>query len=95
MDRSNIGKIAQSDEDRMLLAKIWDKINTGINRNIPVNSAFLSPRELHMSRFLLGQPEGLWEYGGYPDAERKMLIFLPEYLDNSFLGKLYSRDCHS
>ena len=85
MDRSNIGKIAQSDEDRMLLAKIWDKINTGINRNIPVNSAFLSPRELHMSRFLLGQPEGLWEYGGYPDAERKMLIFLPEYLDNSFL----------
>ena len=85
MDRSNIGKIAQSNEDKMLLAKIWDKINAGINRNIPANSAFLSPRELHMARFLFGQPEGLLEYGGYPDAERKMLIFLPDYWDNSFL----------
>ncbi len=85
MDRSNIGKIAQNNEDKILLAKIWDKITAGMNRNIPANSAFLSPRELHMVRFLFGHQEGLLEFGGYPDAERKMLIFLPEYLDNSYL----------
>ncbi|MBQ3541761.1 MAG: hypothetical protein IJA45_01385 [Oscillospiraceae bacterium] len=84
MDRSNIAKIAQNNEDKILLAKIWDKITAGMNRNIPANSAFLSPRELHMARFLFGHQEGLHEFGGYPDAERKMLIYLPEYLDNSY-----------
>ena len=85
MDRGNIAKIAQNNEDKLLLAKIWDKIITGMNRNIPANTAFLSPRELHMAHFLFGQSLGLFEFGGYPDAERKMLIFLPEYLDNSYL----------
>ena len=86
MDRSNIGKIAQNNDDKILLARIWDKINVGMNRSIPANSAFLSPRELHMSHFLFGQQEGLLEFGGYPDAERKMLIYLPDYLDESYLS---------
>lgn len=85
MDRSNIGKIAQNNEDKIILAKIWDKINAGINRCIITNSAFLSPRELHMAHFLFGHQEGLLEFGGYPDAERKMLIYLPEYLDESYV----------
>ena len=46
MNRDNIDKIAHTAEDRMLLAKLWDKINGGIRRNIPTNTAFLSPREL-------------------------------------------------
>jgi len=85
MDRSNINKIAQTNDDRVLLAKIWDKITLGINHCIPANTAFLSPRELEMARFLFGQPEGLHTYGGYPDSERKMLIYIPEYLDENFL----------
>ena len=85
MDRSNIEKIAQAPEDRMLLAKLWDKINAGIRKNIPANTNFLSPRELEMARFLFGEPEGLYSFGGYGDAERKMLIYLPEYLEESSL----------
>ena len=65
----------------MLLAKIWDKINAGIRKNIPANTAFLSPRELEMARFLFGDVPGLITFGGYPDAERKMLCWLPEYLE--------------
>ena len=30
MDRNHIEKIARNPEDRMLLAKLWDKINAGI-----------------------------------------------------------------
>ncbi|MBO5868286.1 MAG: hypothetical protein J6Q54_05195, partial [Oscillospiraceae bacterium] len=30
MDRSNIDKIAQTADDRVLLAKVWDKINAGM-----------------------------------------------------------------
>lgn len=69
----------------MLLAKIWDKINTGLRRNIPANTAFLSPRELEMARLLLGEPEGLYRFGGYPDAERRMLCYLPDYLEENSL----------
>ncbi len=85
MDRSNIEKIARNPEDRMLLAKLWDKINAGIRKNIPANTCFLSPRELEMARFLFGEPEGLYTFGGYGGAERKMLIYLPEYLEESAL----------
>ena len=85
MDRSNIDKIAQNAEDRVLLAKLWDKINAGMRKNIPANTGFLSPREQEMARYLFGCPEGLHFFGGYPDSERKLLIFLPEYLEEATL----------
>ena len=85
MDRNNIDKIAKTPDDRLLLAKVWDKITGGMRRSIPANSCFLSPRELEMTRLLFGEPEGLHRYGGYGEAERQMLVFLPEYLDEEAL----------
>ena len=85
MDRSNIEKIAKNPDDRILLAKVWDKINTGIRKNIPANTCFLSLRELEMTRFLFGTLEGLLPFGGYPDAERQMLVYLPDYLEETAL----------
>ena len=85
MDRSLIEKIGKTTEDRMLLAKVFDKINSGMRKNIPASTAFLSPREQEMARFLFGSPQGLFPFGGYPDAERKMLVYLPEYLEESWL----------
>ena len=90
----------------MLLAKVWDKINAGIRRNIPGNTCFLSPRELEMTRYLFGDVEGLRAFGGYEGAERQMLIFLPEYLDETALqeedaplqclrASFYEGDCPS
>jgi len=69
----------------MLLAKLWDKINAGINRNIPAHTCFLSPREAEMARYLFGDHPGLSAFGGYEDAERKMLCYLPEYLEEDSL----------
>ena len=85
MERSNIEKIAQSAEDRLLLAKLWDKMNAGMRKNIPAATCFLSPRELEMAKYLFGEQESLHAFGGYEDAERKMLIFLPDYLDGASL----------
>ena len=85
MDRSLIEKIGKTTEDRMLLAKVFDKISSGMRKNIPASTAFLSPREQEMARFLFGSPQGLFPFGGYPDAERKMLVYLPEYLEESWL----------
>lgn len=85
MDRGKIDKIAQTAEDKMLLAKLWDKINAGLRKNIFTSTGFLSLREQEMARFLFGNIEGLHYVGGYPDAERKILIYLPEYLDETTL----------
>ena len=106
MDRANIERIAHTPEDRMLLAKVWDKINAGLRRNIPGNTCFLTPRELEMTRYLFGDLEGLYAFGGYEGAERKMLVFLPDYLEENALyeedsplvclrAKFYEGDCPS
>lgn len=98
MDRRNIDKIAQAPEDRLLLAKVWDKIVPGMDRNIPANSCFLSPREQEMVQFLFGQQEGLAFFGGYPDAERKMLVYTPDYMQDlnapmvCLRGQFYEND---
>ena len=85
MDRNNIEKIAKQPEDRVLLAKIWDKIGAGLRKNIMANTGFLSLRELDMTRYLFGDLQGLVAFGGYESAERQMLVYLPEYLDESVL----------
>ena len=85
MDRNLINKIAKTGEDKLLLAKLWDKINAGVLKNIPANTCFLSPRELELSNFLFGDLPGLYRFGGYEDAERKMLVYLPDYMDGDAL----------
>lgn len=89
MDRNNIEKIAQTPQERMLLAKLWDKIDTAIRRDIPANTPFLSPREQQMCRYLFGERDGLCWFGGYEGAERNMLCYLPEYLESA---SLYDED---
>ena len=90
----------------MLLAKIWDKINAGVRKNIPASTGFLSLREQDMTRYLFGQLDGLHYFGGYADAERRMLVYLPEYLDEPSLydedspivclsATFYANDCPS
>ena len=85
MDRSNIEKIAKTGEDKVLLAKIWDKITAGMRKNIPANTGFLTLRELDMCRYLFGDQEGLFPFGGFEGAERQMLVYLPEYLEKDAL----------
>ena len=85
MDRNHIEKIARTPEDRLLLAKVWDKIQTGIRKNIPASTCFLTLRELDMTRYLFGSLDGLYAFGGYEGAERQMLIYLPDYLEESAL----------
>lgn len=89
MDRSNIEKIAKNAEDKVLLAKIWDKISAGMRKKILANTSFLTLREMDMCRYLFGNQEGLVAFGGYEGAERQMLIYLPEYLETD---SLYDED---
>ena len=93
MDRKNIDKIAQTPQDKLLLSKLWDKIQTGIRKNITVSTCFLTPYEQEMSKYLFGNLDSLHSFGGYPDAERKMLVYLPDYLETEALPEEAGLTC--
>lgn len=79
-----IAKIAQERSDQLLLARVWDKYEQSQRKNIPAATVFLSPREGHIAKGLLdaaGVRGGYVFDGGYEDAERKILIFLPDWAE--------------
>ena len=86
MDKNTIiAKVAQEPEDRLLLAKIWDKHSQMERRGVPASTGFLSPREQHLAEAMLrtaGICSGYAFDGGYGEAERKVLSFLPDWAED-------------
>ena len=86
MDKSKLlDRIGALDEDRMLMAKVLDKAEQASSRNIPAATDFLSPRQQAMALELL-RLAGIAEtayvlQGGYIGAERKLLLFLPDWME--------------
>lgn len=78
--RERIEKIAQMPEDRLTLARVLDKYEQARRRGFPTATGFLSPREQALTVSLLnasGIQEGFRWDGGYGNAERKVLLFIP------------------
>ena len=77
MDKSKIiAKTAQEPEDRLLLARVWDKYEQASRKNIPAATAFLSPREQQLAKAMLnaaGIREGFVLDGGY-EEDRKSVV---------------------
>lgn len=79
-----IAKCAQEPEDRLLLARILDKYEQTERKNIPSATVFLSPRERQLAQAMLnaaGVRAGYLFDGGYEEAERSVLIFLPDWAE--------------
>ena len=87
MDKSTIiAKTAQEPEDRLLLARVLDKYEQSQRKNIPAATPFLSPREQQLAQALLnaaGVRNGYGLDGGYEEAERKILVFLPDWMEEA------------
>ena len=78
-----ISSIAQSPEDTLLLAKIYDRLSAGERRNIPSFTSFLTGREQRMAKELIHRA-GLSDmqlFGGVPGAERQVMGYVPDYYD--------------
>lgn len=84
MDKQSlIASIAESPEDRLLLAKIYDKISAGDRKNIPASTCFLSGREQLIAQRLI-QKMGVLNtsfFGGTEAAERRVLCYIPDYYE--------------
>ena len=79
-----IARLAQTEEDRILLARVYDRIMTGFARQIPACTSFLTPREQILVSSLLHGMDVCF-FGGTPSSERKICCFVPEYLSEEEL----------
>ena len=81
MDKQTaIARLAENDEDRVLLARIYDRLTTAERRNVPAATGFLTLREQALAeRLLPGFPLRL--FGGCDGAERAVACYVPEYLE--------------
>ena len=76
-----LNKCARSGEERMLLARVLDKLELAQNRSVPAHTPFLSPAEQACVSDLLnaaGHPRHFF-FGGVEGAERQICIFLPDW----------------
>lgn len=85
MDKQKqIALVAENDEDRVLFARIYDRLVGAEQKNIPGVTCFLSPREQVLTRRMLLHM-ALHFFGGKSEAERAMACWLPEYLEEDWL----------
>lgn len=68
-------------ENRLLLRKIEDKIERFLRYYTPMSSDFLSMEEQSRVAPVIRKyaNEGVFFWGGFPQAERKMILFMPDY----------------
>ena len=87
MDKQKqIAKVAETEEDRILFARLYDRLVRAEQKGIPVATCFLSPREQILTRRML--PElALSFFGGHPEAERTVCCWLPDYLDETWFAE--------
>ncbi len=85
MDKQRaIAAAAETEEDRLLLARIYDRLTHAEERNIFAATGFLSPREQALTQRLLPHM-ALTFFGGCEGAERCLACYLPEYLTEDCL----------
>lgn len=83
--REQISRFARDGAERLELARVLDRMEQSRSRCIPTATHFLTPALQAACRPLLaacGHPPHLW-FGGYPDAERSLCIFLPDWLEEA------------
>ena len=81
MDKQKcIAKVSQTEEDRFLFARLYDRLVGAEQKNIMGFTHFLSPREQVLVQQMLA-PMELRFFGGCEQAERKLCCWLPDYLD--------------
>lgn len=88
-----LSKLSTDPEERLMLARVLDKLEACRSRNIPTHTMFLSTGQRAAAEGLIaasGRPEHLF-WGGYEGAERTVCAFLPDWMEaDSWAG---GEDC--
>ena len=69
--RQRIAGLTEDEQERILLARVYDRLHAGAQREIPAFTCFLTPRQQMLTKQLLGSMP-LHFFGGLPEAERQV-----------------------
>jgi len=78
-----LNKFSKDPEERVVLARVLDRMERAQTRAIPCATQFLSPAQRAAAEPLLaasGHPKHLF-FGGFEGAERTVCVFLPDWLE--------------
>lgn len=78
-----VEKYVQNVEDRLVLARVLDKMEEAGRKNIITGTHFLNENQAALAELLVkaqGNPSHIF-YGGYEGALRKVVMFFPDYLE--------------
>ncbi len=83
-----------SDDDKLLIRRASDKLNLCEKRYTQTSSGFLNEREqdILLAEFENTDRARVFLVGGYESAERRALVFVPEYLElqeNEIFGAIH------
>lgn len=76
-------KMSLSEDDKVVLDKIKSKISLCEKKGIPVYTDFIYPHHIEMGTSMMKELSSeidFFTFGGFDEAERKILIFYPKYI---------------
>ena len=93
MNKQEILKDYKKEEDRLLIAKVLDKIEICKTKNKITNTDFLDLYQKNIVQKLLNkqQNQNYIFFGGNKEAEREIVIFYPDKLDKKIMEKNYNQ----
>ena len=76
-----LNKFSANNDERLLLARLLDKLTLAEMRDIPSYTGFLSPKEQALSAIMINacKARKYIFYGGYDESERNICVFLPQW----------------
>ncbi len=92
MNKQEILKQYNKEDDRLLVAKILDKIEFAQTRNKITNTDFLDMYQNMLVHKILNslKIKNYIFYGGFEEAERKIVIFYPDKFNENIIQKNHS-----
>lgn len=87
--RTLLDRFALDSDDRLPLAQLIDKAEQCQRSNILTATSFLNPRQQTLAEKICAHIgyDNLVFYGGFEDAERRIAIFFPDWIEKDQIGE--------
>ena len=89
MDKEELSKKYPKEEDKLIISKIWDKIEMCKTKNKITHTDFLDLYQRSIAEKLVNHIKSIF-YGGYDGAERTILILYPDKLEQNIIENTYT-----
>ena len=89
MDKEELSKKYPKEEDKLIISKIWDKIEMCKTKNKITHTDFLDLYQRSIAEKSVDHIKSIF-YGGYDGAERTVLILYPDKLEQNIIENTYT-----